>query len=127
MADERSERANLDAGHAAAAEAALARARALLAMPGPLDERTREELLEAIEELRKALAPAIAARPGEARAVTTFAEAVAHEATREEPSGSIVRAALDGLGAAVERLEQRHPALTGIARRINDALAQMGI
>lgn len=113
--------------HAREAEAALARARELLAAPGPLDERRRVEVRAALDELAKALAPALAESPAEARAIGHFAEAVAHEATRPEPSESVLQAGIDGIVAAAERLEQGHPALAEFARRIANALANIGI
>jgi hypothetical protein len=113
--------------HVAEAEAALARARALLAHPGPLDEKTRAEVLSALDELSGAIAPVIEARPDEARSLSQFTEVVAHEATRPEPSPSLLRVGLDGMAQAAERLETRHPALAAITQRIADALAQIGI
>jgi hypothetical protein len=112
--------------HAREAAAALERARALLAQ-GIVDEKTRAEVVKVLDELAQALEPALAARPGEARAVSHFAEALAHEATREEPSDSVLKAGVEGLSAAVERLEERYPTLVGIAQRLSDALAQIGI
>ena len=113
--------------HAHEAEAALARARAMLASPGPLDERRRAEALEAIDELAKALRPAIAGSPDQARSVTHFAEALAHEATRPDPQRSILGAAVDGMNHAVERLEAQYPVGAAIVEKLSEVLAQIGI
>ena len=113
--------------HAAEAEAALARAKKLLEQPGPLDEQARRALAEALDELAKALGPALAARPDEARSLSHFAQAVTHEATRAEPSRSIVESGLKGLELAAERLEERYPTVATLAGRIADLLAQIGI
>lgn len=119
--------ANEQKHHAREAEAALARARELLARPGPLDEKVRADALAALEALSRALEPALRSHPDEARTVGHFTEAIALEATRPEPSPSLVRAGLDGLSGAVERLEERYPTLAGVAHRIADALANIGI
>jgi hypothetical protein len=113
--------------HGKEAEAALDRARRLLAAPGPLDEAARREVLTALDELGKALGPAIRAQPEEVRSLSHFAEAVAHEATRPEPSRSIVESGLEGLGHAAERLEQRYPTIVEAAQRLAETLSQIGI
>ncbi len=111
---------------AAEAEAALARARALLATRGPLDERARSEALEALDELALALGPAIRGAPAEARSAAHFTEALAHEATTPSPSRSVIGAAIEGLNGAVERLEATHPVM-GLVERLSQALGQLGI
>jgi hypothetical protein len=113
--------------HADEAAAALERARALLAGPGPLDEKTRGEILASLRELEKALRPALAAKPAEARSVSQFAEAAVHEATQPAPSGSILGTAIDGLNQTAERLEVNYPTVAGIVERLADLLAQIGI
>jgi hypothetical protein len=113
--------------HRAEAEAALERARRLLEAPGPLDEKTRGEVLAALGELKGALEPALERRPDAARSVSTFAEAVAHEATRPAPSRSVLGIALEGLNETAERLELTYPRLSAIVERFADALGRIGI
>ncbi len=126
-ADATPERPPDETGHAREAKAALARAQELLRAARALDAGTREEVLAALGDLDRALGPALAERAEDARSVTHFAETVAHEATHPAPSRSILTISLEGLNEAAERLEQRHPTLAGIAKRMSDALAQIGI
>jgi hypothetical protein len=96
-----------------------------LRQPGPLNPESRRALAELVEELRKILEET-AVPPAE---VTQLAESTAHlaESLHQPPDHGLLAAARDRLEQAVGNAEAHAPLTVGLARRLLDALAQVGI
>ncbi|MEA3208396.1 MAG: hypothetical protein QOE70_1453 [Chthoniobacter sp.] len=92
-----------------------------------LPGETRAELLKLLSELKSEVAPLTATHDEDARSITGFADASVHEATRSAKKPALNEAALKGLTASVEGLEESHPRLVEIVGRIATMLSNMGI
>ena len=91
----------------------------------PVESRT--ELLNLLAALRTEIAALPSTQEDEARSITTFAEASAHEATRSSRKPRLLDAALSGLTGSVEEFETSHPDLAAVLNRLAAVLANMGI
>jgi hypothetical protein len=89
-------------------------------------EARRRELLGLFERLRSELG-GLPRSDEQARSVEFFAQAVAHEATREHRNARQLKLALEGLKSAVEQFEASHPNLVQTVGAIAALLAGMGI
>lgn len=94
---------------------------------GNVPEASREELLELLSELRSEITELSSAQADTARSIATFAEASAHEATRETPKPKLLKAALSGLTGSVEEFETSHPDLAATLNRLSAVLSNMGM
>lgn len=117
----------LDAAHCDEARASLERLARILRDAPNLEPAARQELADAAEELRHALEPVYERSPAQARSVTHFAEAAAHEAAKPEPDRGLIDIALQGLNRAAQPIEEAQPQIVQIAGRIAQALANIGI
>ena len=90
-----------------------------------LEQEEQEAIADLLEELAKALPPAAAA-PAEA---THLAESAAHlaSALHERHGSGPLSAALERFEAAVARAEAKVPTASGIAHRLIETLANLGI
>jgi hypothetical protein len=90
-----------------------------------LEPEEQEAIADLLEELAKALPPATAA-PAEA---THLAESAAHlaAALHEHHESGLLNAALERFKAAVARAEAKVPMASGIAHRLIETLANLGI
>ena len=97
----------------------------LLRQGGALDLEARQILAELVDELGTALT-ASNAPPAE---VTHLAESAAHlaEALHEQQDRGLLANARDRLSAAVFQAEAQAPVASGLAMRLLDALANIGI
>jgi len=81
-------------------------------------------LLAALKEDLKALPPA---NREDAESIARFAEASAHEATREDRKPELAETALTGLQQAAAEFRIAHPKTAGIINRIALILSNMGM
>lgn len=92
-----------------------------------IPEESRAELLRLIAALRSEIAALPSTRADDARSAATFAEASAHEATRESVRPQLLEAAISGLKGSVEEFETSHPDLAAILNRLAIVLSNMGM
>jgi hypothetical protein len=97
----------------------------ILRQTGSIDADSKRALAELVDELSKALATAHVA-PAE---VTHLAESTAQlaESLHHQHESGLLGTARDRLQAAVNGAETRAPLIVGLARRLLDALANLGI
>ena len=94
---------------------------------GNIPAESKTELLNLLAALRSEIAALPSTRDDEARSIATFAEASAHEATRNSPKPQLLEAALSGLTGSVEEFETSHPDLAAVLNRLAAVLSNMGI
>ena len=92
-----------------------------------LPAETKGELLALLESLRQEIAELPDSHGEDADSVARFAEASAHEATREERKPQLLEAAIEGLNASVGEFEVTHPKLADTINRIAMILSNMGM
>ena len=90
-----------------------------------LEPETRQELADLMDELAKAMAPPI----GGAADLAHLRASAAHlaQVLHQPPEPGLLAAAKERLQDAVLRAEADAPLATGLARRIIEALANLGI
>jgi hypothetical protein len=89
-----------------------------------LEPKTQEELADLLEELSRALDPAVSSTSG-ARLAANAAHLV--QALHEQEDTTLLTAATERLRKAAVRAEADAPMVTGIVRRLIDALSNLGI
>lgn len=94
---------------------------------GNIPEQTRAELLGLLASLKSEIATLASTQEEEARSIATFAEASAHEATRNDKKPKLLEAALSGLTGSVEEFETTHPDLAAVLNRLAVVLSNMGM
>ena len=96
-----------------------------LRQPGPVDPEAKRTLAELVDELSAALGSG-EVPPAE---VAHLAESTAHlaEALHEREDAGLLGGARDRLEQAALNAEARAPLAVGLARRLLDALANIGI
>ena len=92
-----------------------------------IPEETRNELLGLLSTLKTEVGDLSRTHVEDADSITRFAEASAHEATREEKKPELVKVAVQGLSSSVQGFESSHPDLVQIVNRIATILSNMGI
>ena len=92
-----------------------------------ISEESRRELLSLLATLKSEISRLESTHAEDARSISRFADASAHEATRGEKKPLLLAAALQGLTSSVEGLESSHPAISQSVNRIATALSNMGI
>jgi hypothetical protein len=92
-----------------------------------IPEDTKAELLDLLEGLKSEVSALAKTRGEDARSIARFADASAHEATREQRKPALIEASLSGLKSSVEGLEAEHPKVVQIVNRLATILSNMGI
>lgn len=92
-----------------------------------LTAELRQELMELLNELKRAIPDLEKVHRERAESVAGFAGAVTHEATRQDPHPALFRLALDGLSESVNELESEHPDLVKAVNGICTMLSNIGI
>jgi hypothetical protein len=92
-----------------------------------IPEDTKAELLSLLAGLKSEVSALAETRDEDARSIARFADASAHEATREQKKPALVKASLSGLTLSVEGLEAEHPKVVQIVNRLATILSAMGI
>lgn len=92
-----------------------------------IPEPARAELLKLLAALKDEVGTLEKHHEEDARSVTGFIDASAHEATRAEKKPKLVEASLNGLTASVEAFEASHPKLAEVVNQIAVRLSNMGI
>ena len=97
----------------------------VLRQPRPLDHDSREALAALVDELGTSLATA----PVPPAEVAHLAESTAKlvQAVHRQAAPSVMTAARDRLESAILAVESQSPLAAGLARRLLDALANIGI
>ena len=90
------------------------------------DER-RTELLELLGKLKSEVGTLSQTDGENARSIANFAQASAHEATREKQNPQSLELSLQGLRSSVDGFEQSHPRLVQVVNSISKTLADLGI
>jgi archaellum component FlaC len=94
---------------------------------GNIPEDTKAELLALLEGLKSEVSALEKTHSEEARSIARFADASAHEATRQQKKPALIEASLSGLKSSVEGLEVEHPKIVQIVNRLATILSHMGI
>ena len=92
-----------------------------------ITEETRAELLSLLEGLKAEVHTLAKTRDEDARSIARFADASAHEATRDQRKPELVDAAVSGMNLSVQGLEAEHPKVVQIVNRLATILSNMGI
>jgi len=98
-----------------------------VAKAGNVPEDTKAELLRLLAALRSEIAALPSSKDDEALSIAAFAEASAHEATRNSRKPKLLKAALTGLTGSVEEFETTHPDLAAVLNRLAVVLSNMGM
>ncbi|MEY2530214.1 MAG: hypothetical protein QOI96_299 [Verrucomicrobiota bacterium] len=94
---------------------------------GNISADKRAELLGTLTKLKSALGTFSQTHHEDAQSIARFAEASAHEATREKKKPKLLTAALHGLKQSVEEFEASHPELVELVNEFATVLANMGL
>jgi hypothetical protein len=89
-----------------------------------LEPETQDELADLLDELSRALDPAVSSAAG-ARLGANVAHLV--EALHQQQDTTLLAAAMERLRKAAMRAEAEAPLVTGIVRRLIDTLSNLGI
>lgn len=92
-----------------------------------LSEERRQELLGLLGTLRSEIFEFSRTHNEEAKSITGFTEASAHEATRTERNPELLQLSLKNLKSSVEGFERTHPQLVQIVNSISNTLSNLGI
>lgn len=92
-----------------------------------IPDAARAELLKLLAALKDEVGTLAQSHEEDARSITSFVDASAHEATRAERKPKLVEASLNGLTASVESFEASHPKLAEVVNQIAVVLSNMGI
>jgi hypothetical protein len=90
------------------------------------DER-KQELLQLLGTLKSEVGTLAKTNDEQASSIANFAQASAHEATREKQNPQSLELSLKGLSSSVDGFEQSHPKLVQIVNSISKTLADLGI
>jgi hypothetical protein len=90
------------------------------------DER-KQELLKLLGTLKSEVGTLAKTDDEQASSIANFAQASAHEATREKQNAESLELSLKGLRSSVDGFEQSHPRLVQIVNRISQTLSDLGI
>lgn len=105
----------------------IAKLEARLADAGTLNETSRRELVDLLATLKGEVNDLARTHAEHAQSIAGFAEASAHEATRQQKNPELLRLSLAGLETSVDGFEQSHPRLVEIVNRICTTLSNLGI
>lgn len=94
---------------------------------GAADSAEKAELVKLLGRLKEELAALPESRSAEARSISNFTEAAAHEVTRGDRSLQLKNLSISGISYAVKGFEASHPQLVSVANEICMILARMGI
>ena len=89
--------------------------------------QNREELMAMLASLREEIEALSETHENQAKSITNFTEASAHEAIREDSTPELKELSIQGLKTSVEGFEATHPQLVSIVNRISMMLANIGI
>lgn len=92
---------------------------------GSLADGDRSELVALLEELRAALASAMAKRPEDGERMAGVVEIVTKEATKKEPSKSFLNASLQALREAAGAVQDIAPGVIDIVGKLASLLAKI--
>jgi len=90
------------------------------------DER-KQELLQLLGTLKSEVGTLAKTNDEQASSIANFAQASAHEATREKQNPQSLELSLKGLSSSVNGFEQSHPKLVQIVNSISNTLSNLGI
>ena len=90
------------------------------------DER-KQELLQLLGTLKSEVGTLAKTHDEQASSIANFAQASAHEATREKQNPQSLELSLKGLRSSVDGFEQSHPKLVQIVNSISKTLSDLGI
>ena len=92
-----------------------------------IQPETRTELLNLLSQLKAEVGTLSQTHEEDARSVTGFVAASAHEATRKEKKPELLEHALQGLTSSAKEIATSHPQLADVVNRIAVTLSNMGI
>jgi prefoldin subunit 5 len=87
----------------------------------------KQELLKLLGTLKAEVAALSKTHGEQADSIANFAQASAHEATREKQNPESLQHSLQGLRSSVDGFEQSHPKLVQIVNSISNTLSNLGI
>jgi hypothetical protein len=108
-------------------EDTIARLEARLNNAASISEESRKELLGLLAGLKREIDQLSRTHAEEAQSIAGFAQASAHEATRDAKNPELLRLSLQGLAASVDGFEKSHPRLVQAVDRICTTLSNLGI
>ena len=91
------------------------------------DPGRKSELLRLLGELKQQMRLLDKTHAENAGSVAGFADAAAHEATRQTPEPDLLKLSLDGLARSVRGFESSHPQLVETVDEICRELSSLGI
>ena len=92
-----------------------------------IPEETKGELIQLLGALKSEVGNLSETHLEDADSITRFADASAHEATREQKNPELIETAVHGLKSSVGGFESSHPQLVQVVNRIATILSNMGI
>jgi len=105
----------------------IAKIEARLQHATALPEKTREELLTLVAELKTEVGRLPSANKEQAESIASFTDVSTFEATRAAKNQKSLEHSIGGLEASVSELEASHPQLAGVVSRLANLLSNMGI
>ena len=87
----------------------------------------KAELVRLLAQLKREVGRLARTHGDQARSIAGFAEAAAHEASRQDKAPELQRLSLEGLSSSVKGFEATHPGLVEAANGICSLLARIGI
>ena len=94
---------------------------------GKADPQHKQELIRLLGQLKAEVRALPAGQADKARSIAHFAEAAAHEATRQDKSAKLLELSRGALQESVVGFEASHPQLTAVVNDICGLLAGIGI
>jgi len=94
---------------------------------GSISDERKRELLQLLGTLKSEVGTLAKTNTEQASSIANFAQASAHEATREKQNPQSLELSLKGLSSSVDGFEKSHPRLVQIVNSISKTLADLGI
>ncbi|HBA60625.1 MAG TPA: DUF4404 domain-containing protein [Elusimicrobia bacterium] len=94
---------------------------------GTLDDQKKGELTALLNKLKAEVSTLPASQMEAANSMANFAQAAAHEATRETGNERLKELSIEGLGHSVKNFEASHPVLVDTVNDICIMLSRIGI
>jgi len=92
-----------------------------------IPSETKAELLKLVAGLKLEIETLSETHHEEASSITRFADASAHEASREQKNPQLAETALHGLRLSIQGFEESHPELVRRVSRFATMLSNMGL
>lgn len=92
-----------------------------------ISDGRKQELLQLLGTLKSEVGTLAQTHNEQASSIAKFAQASAHEATREKQNAESLEHSLKGLRSSVDGFEQSHPKLVQIVNSVSKTLADLGI